>query len=406
MKKKYFLLSSLFLKTLCIGFFLLSCNGTDEPYKHKITEDTSYYLVGEVYSEDKALEGVAVKSSDGTETLTDESGSFSLKLSKKGDHKISFSKTGYVTVSSDILFKTDATISATRFLNQVLVKKNASVRVDPDKDTEIKIENAGVNLFIPAGALKETTDISVTPYIQGNNKAPYLFLLSLNLEPDGLKFDKPLELFFSKPMGDGDPSIVFKHLVNKNDVLKDEGTVNYDSEKEGFKIELTSFSDHMLALQVSLAAASPGDVLINSFETNNLSRSTLIYADPFNFNYFVGWKLDIAPYNSLADWVYDQIPSRYQTTANAITIAANIMLSVTNSGPNPPVQYNGSGGGNSYSVPPSHRVVFDVYQTTNTTTIQYLDPISRTLLIVPIIQYTGFHITTTYFDHKGGIVTL
>ena len=148
MGKRSFLLSIIF--TMAIFFSLTSCNGVDEPNARDLNRELSYYIIGDVFCDGVALEGVTVKANDGKEVLTDSNGSFKLELPGKGDYNISFSKTDYVKVFSNVIFEDNRSI---RLLNQVLVKKNKPVRVEPDKDTELKLDNVGVTLFIPAGAL-------------------------------------------------------------------------------------------------------------------------------------------------------------------------------------------------------------------------------------------------------------
>ena len=399
MKKKIYIYNYSLLVTLCCLFTISSCNGIDDPPQINLTNETVYYIIGEVYSEEKALEGVTVKIANGSEVLTDANGSFKFKLLEKGEYKVSFSKNGYVTVSSNVLFNSEANVISTRFLNQSLVKKNEPIRVEPDKDTEINIESAGVSLIIPAGALNEATDISVTPYFQENNLNTYIYLLSLNIEPYDLKFNKPLKLFFSKSMGENYSYFEVKHLVSEDGVLKDEGIITYNSEKEGYEVELKSFSNHMIAIPININTTALRGNRLGHFETNNINGSSDKMSDVFSFYYLSGWGVEGG--YTLYDWLNINLPAQAKPFIN--NYIAEIMGALSLPGGNQATSTLGQGGGGQ-NVSAGWRIAYDVYQE-----YEYLLPYTlynSTIgfpITVPLVQFTGFEIVYAY-DHHGGVL--
>ena len=323
MGKRSFLLSIIFTMAIFFSLILTSCNGVDEPDARNLNSEVSYYIIGDVYSDGIALEGVTVKVDDGKEVSTDVNGTFKLELPGKGEYNISFSKTGYVKVFSDVVFE-DNNNRSIRLLNQILVKKNNPVRVEPDKDTELKLDN--VSLFIPAGALKEATDISITPFIPGSNNTNQLSILALNFEPSGLKFDKPVELTY-QPAGSGSiSSDGAKHLVYKDGVLNEIGDVTYDNDNNVYKASLNNFSDHVFSITVT-TTSSPAGTYIYSIPLDNLSGSgnaNLPVNIPYVFWDFYPPGLDVVSY-------IQGLMTGHNTSSTPESIAANIASQVSTS---------------------------------------------------------------------------
>ena len=383
MKKKVFIFS-LILITLCSGFIFSSCNGNDDP-DPEIVDEIVYYITGEVNSEGKALEGVTVKVAD-HEILTDTNGSFQFELPEKGNYKVYFSKSGYVTVSSDAFFSSDAKNRTGIILKQVLAKKVEPVKVDSDKNVEVLNESAGISLFIPEGALKESTDISVTPFIPGvknnTNGKVSITLLSLNMEPDGLKFDKPVEISFSNPMSSNMVFDNIKHMVEENGILKEVGGVTYDKETNSYKAILEGFSIHsfMLSSIDAIAGPTPGeDVLISTALINNLGNPAFI-TPTVNGTLATGWMIN---------------DDNNELSPQDISDISTAMSSIVG-GSQPGISYQPTTT-SAYALPNSiFRVEFWVKTETYTVTVGDVT--------VDIVVYTGFEIKIidVTAEHSGG----
>ena len=398
MKKKCFLLNCIYITALCFCIALSSCNGVDEPYTGKASNVSEYYIIGEVRSENKALEGVTVKAANES-VLTDVNGTFKLKFSEKGEYKVSYYKEGYVTVYSDAIFSAGEYNRATLFMNQELTKKNASIRVNPDKNTEIKVDNIGVSLFIPAGALKESTDISVTPFIPGKNNMGVSHFLSLNLEPDGLKFEKPLELFFLNPM----EGIFFtdnnlRHIVGENGVHYDAGNIVYDSEKNGYRIILSGFSTHSYALKSNLPSSHTA-TYIGSKGLDNLN-GTSPKNETLLLNTKSGWIIQGG--TNLSTYLNNQLAGLSLRNDNTLqTIENNIMTAagITNANYNQstPTNYTFN------NIDPGTFEEIKVYEVTTISFYSiwvYLSTYPWDILItVPVISYEGLAFETIVYDH-------
>ena len=329
MKKKLSLFSYLLFVALVCSTVLSSCKGKDDPMVPEITSDeTAYYIVGEVLSDGKALEGVTVKA-DSEEASTDSDGVFELKLTKKGDYAVSFSKAGYVAISSDVVISSDANNKSSVIIRQVLAKKNDPVRVVPDENAEIGDESAGVSMFIPAGAVKEAVDISMTPFTPGQKKlsdgAVSANLLSLNMEPDGLVFDKPVEVFLSNPIAGGIAFGNLKHTVEENGVLKELDEVFYDDEKGAYKAILTGFSNHSFTISANASNGGAGTESLATTVIDNLGNVASVTEVVTTTQKF-GWTIS----GDIAASIKSQYPSLPDATisslASSVTSAVSSMM--------------------------------------------------------------------------------
>jgi hypothetical protein len=208
---------------------------------------------------------------------TGTNGVFELEVEQKGDYTVAFSKNGYVSVNVYASIASGAKNKASFAIRQELTKKKDPVRVTPEENKDITDEAEGVTLHISAGALKNAADISMTPFIPGESKvangAVSASLISLNLEPDGLTFEKPVELLLKNPMGDGVAFGNMKHMVEKSDGKKEEaGDVVYDSALNSYKITLTGFSNHSFAIATNASSAGAGAETIATEVIDNLGN--------------------------------------------------------------------------------------------------------------------------------------
>ena len=293
MKKKFLFLSHMFFMALCLSVVFSSCKKDEEPTPEIAVDETAFYIIGEVLSEGQAIDGVTVKTAN-AEATTDSKGVFELKLAGKGDYNVSFSKTGYVSVSSEVTISSNAANKSSVAIKQALTQKNPPVRVNPDEDADVKDDKAGVSMLIPAGAVKEAVDISMTPFTPGEKKktngAASASLISLNMEPDGLKFEKPVDIYLDNPMGD----VAFgnmKHMVEENGTLKEIGNVSFDKAKGSYKATLTGFSNHSFTISANTSVGATGTEPLATKVIDNLGNST-VKSEEITVNQKFGWTMD------------------------------------------------------------------------------------------------------------------
>lgn len=326
MKKNLFLLSWLIVATLSIGVGITSCNKDDDPEPEIVTDKETYYIVGEVVGNGSPLEGVKVTAGD-KDVTTGADGLFELEMEKKGDYTVAFSKNGYVSVNAYASIASSAKNKASFAIKQELTKKKDPVNVKPNEDKDITDEEDGVTLHIPAGALKNATDIGMTPFIPGESKiangAVSASLISLNLEPDGLTFEKPVEVLLKNPMGSSVAFGNMKHMVEKSDGKKEQaGIVEYDKDKNCYKMTLTGFSKHSFEITTNASSGGSATETIATEIIDNLgnpaatSKSVIISQK-------YGWTMNGDVKNSLK--------SQYPTLPDATidVLASGIISAVT-----------------------------------------------------------------------------
>ena len=325
MKKEFLLLSHTLFMALCFSVVFSSCKKDEEPAPEIAVNETAFYIIGEVLSEGKSVDGVTVKTAD-TEATTDSKGLFELKLTKKGDYSVSFSKNGYIPVSSEVTISSDADNKSSVTIRQALTQRNSSVKVNPDEEAVVKDDKAGVSISIPAGAVKEPVDISMTPFTPGEKKkangATSASLISLNMDPDGLKFEKPVDILLDNPMGD----VAFgnlKHMVEENGSLKEVGSVSFDKEKGSYKATLTGFSNHSFTIPATTSVGGSGTEALQTIVIDNLG-SPAVKSESVTVNQKLGWTMDGDAPGSAADVVSSLMGSAPGTTETSVSMSFNV----------------------------------------------------------------------------------
>ncbi|MDL2241523.1 carboxypeptidase-like regulatory domain-containing protein [Bacteroidales bacterium OttesenSCG-928-L03] len=292
MKKKRILFVTMLVAALTTSLCFTSCKDKDEPEPDIVTEADAFYIIGEVLAGGDALAGVQVVS--GTQTTeTDADGTFKLTVDKRGDHRVVFSKTGYVTVSAEVTFASNVDVKSSVALKQTLTATNPPVTVQPDKETEV--EEGDVALVFAPGSLTEATDISITPFTEGAKKetsgATELGLMSFNAEPSGLTFGVPVTLRLKNPMGGSVHFGNVEHFVEKNYKWEKQSTVAYDKDNGTYLCELTGFSNHSLRLAVTTTAVTKSTESLATKVIDNLGK-VKIKEEQVTLNEKVGWQIE------------------------------------------------------------------------------------------------------------------
>lgn len=230
--------------TLSVGF--VGCSD-DEPTPEIVEnpfEKGGYYITGFVTDGTKGLEGVTVKT-DGVEAATDANGAYQLMVGKTGTYTVEFAKEGFVTVTSATVFASGAKANAVVVLNQDMTKANAAVKVGSEGMELLEESKEITTLSIPADALKEDTEISITEYTPGSGQNKGQLSLSvLACTPDGLTFEKPVTVSVKNATSSDFYFADVMHLVERNGVWSEEGEAEYDAAKNAYVTELNHFSNH------------------------------------------------------------------------------------------------------------------------------------------------------------------
>lgn len=201
-------LQFMLLAAVCGGMLFSACHKDDdeETMPPVVPEVKATYAIHGIVTDinNEAVEGATVKIS-GTatsEAAADDAGSFSISsLEKKGNYTVEVSKAGYTSVSKEINLNASLVDVAIQLPFEPVV---VTAKATEESKLELPAENSsiatGVELQIPAGALKEDTEVKVTEVPDDTEgDAP---LIVLNYQPDGTKFEKPCPLIIPSPTDD------------------------------------------------------------------------------------------------------------------------------------------------------------------------------------------------------------
>lgn len=162
------------LLLLIVSLGLMGCGKDDkdpEIVVDPIAETVEYYITGKVVADDAALSGVAVTAGDATAT-TDNEGKYSVTVKEKKTYTVSFMKSGYKEINdASTTVANNASNRSMVTLNITMNKEGVKTAVDPTKEITVTEKGAGDDkeataaVAIPAGAVTEATEITVTPYV-------------------------------------------------------------------------------------------------------------------------------------------------------------------------------------------------------------------------------------------------
>lgn len=212
-----------------------------------------YYISGKVMEGTKNLEGVKVSSS-GADVTTSADGSFQLPVTKKGTLIVTFSKSGYVTVSAEAVISSDMKKSSSVSLEQQMTTLATPVKVRPDADTTVfDIRTKVAVLSILAGSVDKETEVTVTEYINGaRGEINYAGLSTINCLPDGQKFGKPVEVSVKNATS---PAIYFsdvRHYLETNGKWQEKGALKYDKTRNVYLTSINGFSNHSFGFKCTV----------------------------------------------------------------------------------------------------------------------------------------------------------
>lgn len=309
MKTINYRLLGLLAATLVLGgLFFNSCKKDEVGPVPEIVENPlekeAYFITGKVTDGAKALAGVAVSAGNVSAT-TDASGTYLMEVSKKGPFELGFVKDGYITISGEVTINNDVDKGAIVSYSQVLTKKAASVKVGPEKDT--RVTAAGdIDVAIPAGAVKTETDVTITPFVPAADKtakeaadkatssgsatpveaSTTMSLASLDCEPDGLVFEKPVEVKVKAEEAAG--GVYFtetKHFVNGTE----KGDAVFDAATNSYVLWLDGFSVHEVKVVTDLSVEAGSESLYSEV-IDNLGETASV-SKKFSFKMKNGWKI-------------------------------------------------------------------------------------------------------------------
>lgn len=168
------------LLLIAAAFVLIGCGKDDkepEIVVDPVAETVEYYITGKVTADNAALSSVTVTTGDVSAT-TDENGQYSVTVKDKKTYTVSFAKNGYMTIAdAAATIATNATNRSMVTLNVTMSQEGVKATVNPNEDIIVTEKGAGEQseataaIAIPAGAVEETTDVSITPYVEAVNAA-------------------------------------------------------------------------------------------------------------------------------------------------------------------------------------------------------------------------------------------
>ena len=307
MKTTNFWSLSLLAATLMVGGLSFnSCKKDEvEPVPEVVEnplEKEAYFITGKVTDGTNALADVSV-SAGKVSAKTDASGAYQIEVDKKGSFELSFAKDGYITIKNEVTVDSKAEKGATVFYSQILTKQAEAVKVTPEKDALLVITQ-NTEAFVPAGAVEKETDIAITSFVPAADKklkevadkavststpqttSSALALSSFDCQPDGVKFEKPLEIRVKALEADNDVYFTeVKHYVNGTDNAE----VIYDDSDKSYVLQLDGFSVHELRVVTDLSAEPNSETLLSE-EVDNLGKTTAVSKD-FSVKAKAGWKV-------------------------------------------------------------------------------------------------------------------
>ncbi|KAF0140273.1 MAG: hypothetical protein FD122_2589 [Stygiobacter sp.] len=189
---------------------VISCDLQKEnPTDETKTSSADAAVINGIVSEEAtggALSGVNV-SLNGVTKQTDTNGNFNYGAEiNVGSYQLTANKAGYIGITRTIVIKKDVST----FISLKLFKKEASVTINAATGGTVGLNTNRV-LQIPANALSQNTDISITQVlgsgipVQMNDR---FIIEALSLEPNGLNFSSPATLQVPVGISGINPSLI------------------------------------------------------------------------------------------------------------------------------------------------------------------------------------------------------
>mgnify|MGYP002597078677 FL=1 len=309
MKTKNYGTLCLLAATLVVGGMTFnSCKDDEESPVPEIVENPlekeAYFITGKVTDGTNPLKEATVTTGS-LSVKTDADGGYQLEVDKKGSFDLNFEKDGYIAIKGQVTIDSKADKGAIVSYSQALTKKAEPVKVDPAKESKVA-PSTDLDVTIPAGAVKEETEITMTPFVPAADKEAQkaaekvvssgattpvtvtttMSLASINCEPDGLKFEKPVEVKLKASEAAG--GVYFtkaRHYVNG----VDNGTANYDASSNSYVITLNGFSVHEVKVATDLSVSAANESL-HSEVIDNIGKTAPV-SKKITFKVKQGWKI-------------------------------------------------------------------------------------------------------------------
>ncbi len=260
--------------TLSVGS--AGCSKDNEPTPEIVENPLDkevYYIVGKVTEDNKALEGVEVGVS-GKSAKTAADGTYQLAVDKVGTYVVAFAKDGYVGVSADAVVPSGTPKQGSISLSQAMTSLATPVTVSADQDTVVYDGRTHVaELAVPAGAVKEDTEITMTEYLKGAKaEADHASLSTINCTPDGLKFEKSVEVAVKNATSNAISFADVKHFVEDGNAWKEMGTADFDADRNVYACSLDGFSNHSFGPVYSVSDAGSSTENLSTVTIDNLGK--------------------------------------------------------------------------------------------------------------------------------------
>lgn len=309
MRKRKDLLLCLLATILMVGGLSFNSCKKDEVEPNPVIvenplEKEAYFITGKVTSEKNPLADVTV-SAGSVSAKTSADGIYQIEVEKKGSFELNFTKEGYISILSKVTIDSKAEKGAIVSVSQTLTKKAEPIHVDPAKESNVAPNN-DLTVAIPAGAVKTATDVTITPFVPAADKksqeaadkavssgngtpvttSTSMSLSSLNCEPDGLKFEKPVEVKLKAAASAG--GVYFtkaKHFING----VEKGAATYDAASTSYIILLDGFSVHEVKVAADLSVTVRNESLFSEVIDNIGKTEPVSKTIAFKVN--EGWKI-------------------------------------------------------------------------------------------------------------------
>lgn len=364
-----------------------------------------YYIAGKVMAGNNALEGVKVTASN-SEATTAADGTFQLEMTSKNDYVVTFEKSGYVTVTAEASFPSDAKKQSVVSLVQELEEKNQPVTVTPDAgSTVIEAKRQMVELEFPAGAVKTATDITVTAYKEGAKKSQAgtvrASLSTVSCEPDGQTFEKPVILRMKNPASNSVYFADVRHYVEKNGVWNETGTADYNGNGY-YMTTIDGFSNHSFGVPCSSQKGTSKTEDLASVVIDNLGNMDS-KEQAIDVIFHLGWKID----GTTSDLLKKQLAGLSDSDVTALSGAVESSLASL---------LGGTQSVGEMTLKRDARVSGDMKATVSmiekTTTTVFGFPVvfggQTVALTIPVVKYEGVDLVVTtekgasHGSHSGG----
>lgn len=291
-----------------VGITFNACNDDEDAPVPVVVENPlekeAYFITGKVTEGTQALADVTVAAGSFS-AKTDATGAYQLEVNKKGDYEVSFEKDGYLTITNKVSIDSKADKGTIVACSQILTKKAEPVTVMPDAESNINA-NDELTVTIPAGAVKEATEVTLTPFVpaadtrskEAANQAissgattpvtatTAMSLASLSCEPDGIKFDQPVTVSLKAPAtSDGVYFTETKHYVNG----VEQGNAAYNEATQSYQLKMDGFSTHEVKVNTGLSVSAASKNLLSD-EIDNIGK-TESSAKKISFKMKQGWQV-------------------------------------------------------------------------------------------------------------------